>query len=450
MVTTSSTRITRSLKNPKGGTPSTRRHKFESFNQRISRLRIDPVRRANRKDVDPDDVSSTVSYFKASLDSWKDINLSENFTAFIKEVEPFCESLAEILYHQQRIVDIMVKYLEKEDVLSLEPLLSLMSHLAHDLGAKFEIHFSRATTLITSLAAKNSNAEVVEWSFTCLAWLFKYLSRLLVPDLRPVFDIMVPLLGIETQKPYVSRFAGEVMSFLVRKAAVVFTSRREPLELLLRHIKNDVEARKDQDISLYQEGLMTLLADSMKSTDMALHSRAECVYECLLDLLEHDEYSPNPAFTEVLFGVTVNLLHHCKAETFEPILSFICSRIAKAGDHPSQSLPVYGHLLFILVAVRKASRIKRWGEICDSIVLLFQSNTGQEPTTDLSSLESVHKALAVAFQYAPLDVVTSRLRPTMDLMMNKPNISIFLPFCTYFSDVGKDRFQSLLLPFFLK
>ena len=449
MKATFSTKNGRTFKKPKGGTPSTRKHRFESFNQRVAKLKIDPARRARRQIVDQDDVSSTLSYFKASLDSWKDLNLSENFTAFVKEVEPFCNNLVEVLYHQQKIMDIMVDHLDKGDILSWEPLLSLMSHLAHDLGARFEIHFSRATTLITTLAAKAAHAEVVEWSFMCLAWLFKYLSRLLVPDLRPVFDIMVPLLGIETHKPHVVRFAGEAMSFLVRKAATVFSSRKEPLELLLNHIKNDIEARGAQDISLYQEGLMTLLADSMKGTDMALHSRADCVYKCLLNLLEHDDNPPHPAFTDVIFGVTVNLIHHCNGETFQPILDAICSCVSEAVGF-SQILPVYGHLLFIMVAVRKGSRIQDWGKICDSIVLLLQITRARELPAKSSGFESIYKALAVAFQYAPLDVITPRLRSAMNQMMAEPNASMFLPFCTYFSDIDKDRFKNLLLPFFLK
>ena len=443
-------KVSRPPKNIKGGTPSTRKHKFESFTQRIASLKIDPVRRSRRQNVDNHNDESSTTYFRTSLDSWRDINLSENFTAFVKEVEPFCDSLAEILYHQQKIMDFLVRHIEKGDVLSLEPLLSLTSHLAHDLGARFEMHFARATTLITSLATKDSNIEVIEWSFTCLAWLFKYLSRLLAPNLRPVFDIIMPLLGTGTQKPHVARFAGEAMSFLVRKAAIVYSSRKEPLALFLRHIKDDLKTRKGKDISLYKEGLMTMLADSMKAPEMTLHSRAECVYQCLLDLLEHAEQVTDSAFLDVIYGVTINLIHHSNAGTFEPILDVICTSWIERENHPAQSLSAYGHLLFIVVAVRKASRIRKWDRVCDSIMLLLRASLDDEANTELRSLLSGHRALAVAFQYAPLDVVTPRLRSAMNLMSDKPNTSRFLPFCTYFSDIGKERFQSLLLPFFLK
>ena len=443
-------KVSRPSKNIKGGTPSTRRHKFESFTQRIAKLNIDPVRRARRQDADIINHDSSTTHFKTGVDSWRDINLSKNFTTFVKEVEPFCDSLAGVLYHQQKILDLLVHHIERGDVLSLEPLLSLTSHLSHDLGARFEIHFARVTTLVTSLAARDSNAEVIEWSFTCLAWLFKYLSRLLVPDLRPVFDIMLPLLGIGTQKPHVARFAGEALSFLVRKAATVYSSRKEPLALLLRHIKDDLGTRKGQDISLYQEGLMTMLADSMKAPEMALHSKAENVYLCLLDLLEHTNEMTDSAFLDVLYGVTVNLIHHSNAGSFETISDVICDSWNDRQNHPVQSISAYGHLLFIVVAVRRASRIQKWESVCDSIIALLRASLDGEANTSLRCLPSAHMALAVAFQYAPLDVVTPRLRSAMDIVSSKPNTLRYLPFCTYFSDIGKERFQSLLLPFFLK
>ena len=444
------TKISRPLKKMKGGTPSTRRHKFESFTQRIAKLKIDPVRRVRRQDIENSNDETSTTNFKTSLDSWIDINLSENFTAFVKEVEPFCDNLAEVVYHQQKITDILVCHIEKGDVLSLEPLLNLISHLAHDLGVRFEMHFARVTTLITSLAARNPSADVIEWSFTCLAWLFKYLSRLLVPDLRPVFGIIVPLLGVGTQKPHVARFAGEAMSFLVRKAATVYPSRKEPLALFLRHIKDDLETRKGQDTSLYQEGLMTMLADSMKASEMTLHSKAECVYQCLLNLLDHVHDITDSAFLDVLYGVTINLLHHTSAETFEPILDLICGYWYERESLSVQCSSTYGHLLFIVVAVRKASRVRKWDRVCDSITQLLRTGQDLVATTDLNGLLPAHRALAVAFQHAPLDVVTPRLRSAMSLMTNEPNNSRFLPFCTYFSDIGTERFQSLLLPFFLK
>ncbi|KKY28364.1 putative heat repeat protein [Diplodia seriata] len=199
----------------KGGTESSRKHHFESFSHRIAKLNIDPIRRTTRRADDEHDLSTTTSYLKTSFDEWKDLNLSESFHAFSRELDPLCESLPQILHHADSIMDLLVRYIEKRDALSLEPLLSLVSHFAHDLGARFEKYFARTVRIVCDVAAKHPDIEVIEWSFTCLAWLFKYLSRLLVPDLRPLYDLMAPLLGKEHQKSFVSRFAAEAMSFLL-------------------------------------------------------------------------------------------------------------------------------------------------------------------------------------------------------------------------------------------
>ena len=266
MAAMSSGRKDRPTKKIKGGTLSTRKHRFESFTQRIAKLNIDPVRRARRVDVDQDDLETASSFFKAGLDRWKDLNLSENFTNFVRDAEPLCDSLPQILHYQQEIMDLLVAYIEKRDVQSLEPLLSLLSNLAHDLGIRFEKHFSRALTLVASVTAKNSDVQIIEWGFNCLAWLFKYLSRLLVPDLAPLFRIMAPLLGREPQKAHTTRFAAEAMSFLVRKAALAYHKNRKPLTIVIDFILADIDSMKGQDqhIKLYQHGLMTLLVNSIK------------------------------------------------------------------------------------------------------------------------------------------------------------------------------------------
>ena len=130
------------VKRTKGGTASSRKHHFESFPQRIAKLNIDPVRRVRRPTADDTDITTTFSYFKTSFNEWRDLNLSEGFTSFAREVAPLCESLPQILHYDNRIMDLLVGYIEKADTWSLEPLLSLVAHFAHDLGARFEKHFA--------------------------------------------------------------------------------------------------------------------------------------------------------------------------------------------------------------------------------------------------------------------------------------------------------------------
>ncbi|KAL9119519.1 MAG: hypothetical protein Q9187_003929 [Circinaria calcarea] len=435
----------------KGGTIALKKHRFESFNQRIAKLKIDPVRRARRQDVERDNLSSTASFFKAGLASWGDLNLSENFTAFIQEVEPLCDSLAQILHYQQRIMDILVKYIERADVLSLEPLLSLLGHLAHDLGTRFETHFLRAVKLITSLAAKHADVEVIEWSFACLTWLFKYLSRLLVPDLRPIYDVMAPLLGKESQKTHITRFAAGAMSFLLRKAALGYQKNTEPLNTIVRYMFYDIQAVGDQNNELYRYGIMTLFADAIKGIHRGLHSSGPTIYHCLLDQVATMEVVTSSTCAHIVYGITISLIHHTDAETFLPILDVIYDGISKLSKtsklHP---LSLYGELLFVVAVVRKGSRIGSWKPMLDSLMTLLEQRAIDDDHLSAACLHPVFAAAAVIFQYSPLDLVISKFGPTMNIMANESNRRSFVPFCIYFSELGKDRFHSLLAPYFYK
>ncbi|MCJ1473409.1 U3 snoRNP protein [Lambiella insularis] len=437
----------------KRGTDSSKKHRFESFNQRIAKLNIDPIRRVRRQDVDQDDVSTTTSYLKSGLAYWKDINMSENFTAFVREVEPLCDSLPQILHSHQKIVDILSRYLEMKDALSLEALLSLTSHFAHDMGTKFEAHFVGVVTIVVNLAAKHPAVEVVEWSFSCLTWLFKYLSRLLVPVLSAVYDITAPLLGKETQKRYVTRFAAEAMSFLVRKAAQSYDRSRPPVAALVEHVMNDLQQveMQERDTTLYQYGIMTLFADSVKGINRGTHSCGAKIYTCLLEVATNIKREPSSAIASVLCGITTNIIHHTEAASFSPILDLIIKSISTHSEIPNASLvSIYGKLLLVVAAVRKGSRISNWQAVIDSLICVLQLQASCNERKLVEDKNTIEMAAAVILQYAPLDSVTPKIRTVVESIIGNDKDGSFLLFCDHFCELGKERFHALVSPYFYK
>ena len=456
MAAMSSGRKDRSIKVVKGGTTSSRKHRFESFNQRIAKLNIDPIRRVRRQDFEPDDTSAAASFFRTGLEHWRDLNLSENFTNFLHEAEPLCDSLPQILHFHQRIMDILAVYIEKSDAMSLEPLLDLLSHFAHDLGTRFETHFSRAIAMVASLAAKHSEFEVIEWSFTCLAWSFKYLSRLLVADLRPLFDIMAPLLGREHQKTHTTRFAAEAMSFLLRKAALTYHKNSAPLTIILQHIFADLSsvAEDNTRVPLYQHGLMMLFADAIKGIKREVHSCGGVIYRCLLDTVLDQDQAHRQGADDVLCGITISIIHHTDASTFEPILQVLLQRITLLPkDSTAHGLTTCGRLLLVDVAVRKGSRIQAWKPVLDALLALLaflepDSNSNLQIRNE--NAVQLLKAAAVIFQLSPLENVIPNLRHAMDIISSETNSRNFLPFCHYFHELGLERFKTLMLPYFQK
>ncbi|CAF9926057.1 MAG: U3 snoRNP protein [Alectoria fallacina] len=430
----------------KGGTTSTRKHRFQSFNQRISKLNIDPIRRSRRNPVEADDLTASASFLRASLDRWKDLNLSENFTSFVQEIEPICNSLAQILHYNQRIFDILEYYIEKRDSLSLEPLLDLLGNFAHDLGIRFEGHFLKAVALVASLAAKHADVEAIEWSFTCLAWLFKYLSRLLVPNLRPLFDIMAPLLGREPQKIHTTRFAAEAMSFLIRKAANMYINDTKPLTIIVNATRDDIlqvyECRvKESNVRLYQQGLMTLLVNSIKGIDRKLHSGGAHIYRCMLDCHFADDNDQDTVFKEIVYGITVALIHQTDSDNFQPILDIVLGQLKGLTTGSSKaSVAVGGRLLFVISTVRKGSRIQDWTPVLDAMLALLELC---DPSDEAAVVET-YKASAVILQYSPLALVLTKVRQAMKIIADDRFAPFFLPFCNYFFDLGQDRFQDFL------
>ncbi|KAK5169955.1 hypothetical protein LTR04_005469 [Oleoguttula sp. CCFEE 6159] len=436
-------------KSTKSGTASSRKFRFESFSKRISKLTIDPIRRARRNEVNTDGDSEVSSYFKTAFEEWKDLNLSEQYTNFSREVAPLCESLTQVVYYQDRIMDILIGYIAKQDANSLKPLLDLLAHFAHDLQDRFDKHFERAVATICRVAADHADAEVIEWSFNCLAWLFKYLSRLLVPDLRPLYDLMAPMLGKTHQKPFITRFAAEAMSFLMRKAGAVYHRDHKPLDDILAHIMVDHEKEAaEHDVSLYQQGIQTLLVESMKGVQRGLHSSGQTIFQRLLSqaLSMATDASNADVSLGVVDGVLVSLIHHTDAETFKPILDTILDDIPlSGGEVGNQSIHCSTTLLFTAVGVRKGSRILQWGPVLDKTAVLVETTEQGALVKASKVVQAVLAVLAVVLHTAPLDAVIPYLR-LLNIVAGKNWEKGFLSFCHFLAELDIEKFRDFVLP----
>ncbi|KAI5285777.1 U3 snoRNP protein, partial [Ascosphaera aggregata] len=434
----------------KKGTMTTKSHRFEPFSQRVVKLKIDPIHRSRRTPQD-DDNADTTSYFRASLEHWIDMNLSKNFTQFAGAVSPLCESLPQILYYEERIMGLLVEYIEKRDELCMEPLLDLLAQLARDLGQRFEKHFAPAVTLLANVAATHPSIEVIEWSFTCLAWIFKFLSRLLVPDLRQLLGIMSPYLGKEKQKHFVTRFAAESISFLIRKAALVYYKNKAPLDRALTFLIKDLSSvQGTQQAVMYEDGLMSMLSESIKGVKFGLYSNGADIMRALISAVIAAKEACTGAPRRVLEGVLINIIHSTTSDTFSPILDIICETFE--DDNCPRSLTAFeiqSRMLFIAVITRKGSRIKDWKRVhAASLVSLDRCLNSSDPFSAL--IPVILSTVVNAMQASPMD----ELLPYMRLLMAKvsdPSLStFFLPFCSLFADLGLARFQSVVLPYFQK
>jgi U3 small nucleolar RNA-associated protein 20 len=460
MPATSSGRILKTRK-VKKGTLHQKNHRWESFTAKISKLSsLDPIRRVRRHDIEAEDLSTSTSYFKAGLEKWQELNMSEAFIAFSHEVLPLCDSLPQILHFEDQIMELLVTYIEKRERESMEPLLELMTDFAHDLGTRFEKHYAKALEMVTSIAGTPQDVEVIEWSFTCLAFMFKYLSKLLVPDLRPTYDLMAPLLGKHRQQTHIARFAAEAMSFLVKKAGAP-ANREKALQLIVRHAKSDLQSIVDtREFGLYYHGLMTLFAEAMKGNGLSVHTSGPAILRALfLGLDEPDLKSQESSpWMDVICGVLTSIIHHTSSDTFKDIVDVVLERANSAvetftelgTEQELRRLLLSARTIGIVSGVRKGTRVSDWPRLLktlDNVLQAVSKNTAivTECDPDLPLWNHLILTISITLQYTPMDAVIPFISKFMEALSKDPLAKWFLTFCWYLSQAEPERFRSTAL-----
>ncbi|KAJ9157556.1 Small subunit processome component 20 [Pleurostoma richardsiae] len=456
MASKSSGRVIKPRK-PKNLTPHQRNHRWESFSTKISKLHsLDPLRKVRRHDLDAEDLSATTSYFRNGLEKWADLNISKPFTSFRREVSPLCETLAQILHFERKIMDLLATYISMQDKEALEPLLDLLTAFAHDLGVRFEKHYQRSLELLTAIAAKPQDAGVVEWTFAALAFLFKYLARLLVPDLRPTYNMLAGLMGKQRHPQHIGRFAAEAMSFLIKKSAAP-SSRETALPLIVKHAQIDLASSVGtKQFELYQHGMMTMFLEAMQSSGHMLHSTAPDVFSTLLKATPDDEFIPGNQrpWSDLCCGVLTGAIHHSTPETFQSLGESIITQAAAPSTENSWRWSLFVRIFGIIAGVRKGSRVTDWPALVKALStsLEFLLKSPRESSEQASSVtwEDVMINTAIVWNEAPMDAIIPSIPDLMRILTKEPFMRWYIPFCAYFAELNPRRFQSLFQKHFQK
>lgn len=94
--------------------------KFQPFSERIANIDVDVFHRVGHKNENDSEGSGT--YFHEALEKWGDLNLTESFEAFRKEI-PATHTLPQVLQQKDDIVAILIKYINLKNPLCLQPIL---------------------------------------------------------------------------------------------------------------------------------------------------------------------------------------------------------------------------------------------------------------------------------------------------------------------------------------
>ncbi|KAM6214358.1 small subunit processome component 20 homolog [Rhynchocyon petersi] len=188
-------------------------YRFLTFAERLGNVNIDIIHRIDRTGSYDEEVET---YFFEALLKWRELNLTEHFGKFYKEVIDKCQSFNQLVYHQNEIVQSLKSHLQIKNSFAYQPLLDLVVQLARDLQMDFYPHFQEFFLTITSIL-ETQDTELLEWAFTSLSYLYKYLWRLMVKDVDKIYSMYSTLLA--HKKLHIRNFAAESFTFLMRKVS---------------------------------------------------------------------------------------------------------------------------------------------------------------------------------------------------------------------------------------
>ncbi|OQV15272.1 Small subunit processome component 20-like protein [Hypsibius exemplaris] len=274
------------------------RFKFKSFNTRVAEVSVDSRTQLSGSAWKP---TGDECYFFEAYTKWTDLNRTQHFTDFQKDVRGKIQSFPLVLHHKDTIVDILIKHLSVPGSLALEPLLDLVVNLAKDLQKDFFPFFDPLFRTFIDHLFSSQDPEVLEWTFSCLSQLFHIQRRQMMLHLQLVFEMMIPLFE-EGQKGFIVRFATESFAFLIRD----FKDYPEIVRFLLSYCK-----RKPA----LAAGIGELLFETVKNVNHHLHSSFDKIFPVILTEIRSVKFEHDETVEICLGSMTDFLRNHLTKET---------------------------------------------------------------------------------------------------------------------------------------
>ncbi|MBN3321955.1 UTP20 protein, partial [Atractosteus spatula] len=338
---------------------------FLTFSERLANVNIDVIHRIDRTGSYAEEVET---YFFEGLMKWRDLNLTEHFVKFLKEVIHKCQSFNLLVFHQSSVVESLKVHLKVKDSLAYQPLLDLVVLLARDLQTDFYPHFRDFFIIITSLL-ETQDTQLLEWAFTCLSYLYKYLWRLMVKDMAEIYRLYSTLLA--HKKEHIRNFAAESFAFLMRKVS--------DLDGLFNFMFLDLEEHPEK-----AEGVGQLLFEMCKGVRNMFHSCAKKAFAVALrklgpvtekeqtlpwvtvgEALEHMAQSTASHVHTEHFRVLWDALQACAVEVSRELqgVGSVCSPQIERLLRVYQALVEHGH----------GSKVTKPELVCETLMQLVQA-----------------------------------------------------------------------------
>ncbi|XP_043461043.1 small subunit processome component 20 homolog [Leptopilina heterotoma] len=267
--------------------------KFKPFSERVTQIDVDVFHRVSHR---YEDDTEEETHFYQALQKWNVLNLSEIYGSLKKEFRNII-TLPQLLNSQQHVLDTLLKYLKLKDPLCLQTVLELIVAVSRDLQKEFCQHFPEFLTAIIDLLW-TKDADQLEYTFTTLAYLFKFLWRYLIRNVDKIFNLLLPLLS-ESRPHYINNFAAESFSFVVRKV--------KDKENFLKLVLNALEETPNG-----VSGCGKLLFEVISSISGQFHSCAEELLTLYFESLENEELNQ-----QLLYKVLIEIINNMQAINYK-------------------------------------------------------------------------------------------------------------------------------------
>ena len=196
--------------------PKVRKRHFKTFAERVGEVDVDVHRTSGELRTAPLDGSSNFTH--ETLLKWAELNCGADFGDYSREVTQLCQSLPQLVLHQNAVLDATLRRLNMGARHSLEALLACLSSLARDLRGDFLKRLGDVTGALSRLLMDGAEREpeLLEHVFACLARVLKWLQRQLAADLPLALRHTRSLRRHRSR--HVRLFAAQAAAFLLRAA----------------------------------------------------------------------------------------------------------------------------------------------------------------------------------------------------------------------------------------
>ncbi|KAF5898818.1 small subunit processome component 20, partial [Clarias magur] len=410
---------------------------FLTFSERLANVNIDVIHRIDRTGSYAEEVDT---YFFEGCIKWRDLNLTDHYTAFSREVFHKSQSFHMLVFHQNAIVESLKTHLSVKKSLAFQPLLDLVVQFARDLQADFYPHFPDFFIIITSLL-ETQDTEVLEWAFTCLSYLYKYLWRLMVKDMDKIYSLYSKLLA--HKKEHIRNFAAESFSFLMRKVA--------DFDSLFTLMFSDLEKYPQK-----AEGVGQLIFEMCRGVCNMFHSCTSTALPVALRKLgpsgEGDIVLPWDSIKEALDHMAESSANYVAKENFlvfwDSLQACMKDLLLKleVGDSNQTSQHIE-RILFIyhtLVEYRKGAKITNPQSVCELLLQLV--NTRRLSYTGCSLLLQVISSFLLAENLSlPANMIQELVKKVFTSGMDRDLILSFAK-----EMFSMKQFEQLFLPSMLQ